>query len=287
MAIDTLKSFFDKCALASTKGSFALGWGNGAWGGGSNCYQSTYYRLQNGAIPTNTAYYSNMPNEATKQALLNMAASKPVYLAELEWVNAVGGNIGVRSSAMVIDRLVSVAGLSLMVVGEQTTNMPSVALPRYTDGYGVQMMFENYGGSRATVVTMGTVRYTNSDGVADRISQPIQVGISNQNGESANVLMIPLQDGDKGVRSIEGVTYTASGGSNTIPGGIGVTLFKHLANTPVDTGMQVERAPFRNLLNGGGIIELLPGACLAFLLMGASSQTTYHYWSGRLGVISE
>lgn len=86
-------------------------------------------------------------------------------------------------------------------------------LPRYTDGKGVQVM--------AITTNAGTggqqffFNYTNSDGVAGRISQTVTqntstaVGTvmgSNLTTQNASNPFIGLQDGDSGVRSIESVT---------------------------------------------------------------------------------
>lgn len=86
-------------------------------------------------------------------------------------------------------------------------------LPRYTDGKGVQVM--------AVTTNAGTggqqffFNYTNSDGVAGRISQTVTqntataIGTvmgSNRATANASNPFIGLQDGDSGVRSIESVT---------------------------------------------------------------------------------
>lgn len=89
----------------------------------------------------------------------------------------------------------------------------SVGLPRYTDGKGVQVM--------AIQTNAGTggqqffFTYTNSDGVAGRISQTVTMNTSTVVGNvlgsntavvNASNPFIGLQDGDSGVRSIESVT---------------------------------------------------------------------------------
>lgn len=86
-------------------------------------------------------------------------------------------------------------------------------LPRYTDGKGVQVM--------AITTNAGTggqqffFNYTNSDGVAGRISRTVTqntgtaIGTvmgSNTAIQGASNPFIGLQDGDSGVRSIESVT---------------------------------------------------------------------------------
>lgn len=86
-------------------------------------------------------------------------------------------------------------------------------LPRYTDGKGVQVM--------AVTTNAGTggqqffFNYTNSDGVAGRISKTVTqntataIGTvmgSNRATDNASNPFIGLQNGDSGVRSIESVT---------------------------------------------------------------------------------
>jgi hypothetical protein len=96
---------------------------------------------------------------------------------------------------------------------EEQPLINSVGLPRYPDGKGVQMM---------PVVVAGQlggqsfyVTYTNSDGVAGRISKTVTCTTQAVNGTiltsgSAQINtggpFIPLQDGDEGVRSVEAVT---------------------------------------------------------------------------------
>lgn len=102
-------------------------------------------------------------------------------------------------------------------IDEGTTDaqpMTNVAtLPRYTDGKGVQVM--------AIQTNAGTggqqffFTYTNSDGVAERTSQTVTMNTSTVVGnvlgsntavQGASNPFIGLQNGDKGVRSIESVT---------------------------------------------------------------------------------
>lgn len=89
----------------------------------------------------------------------------------------------------------------------------SVTLPRWTDGKGVMMMPVTI--SSRTGGQTFTVTYTNSDGVANRISQTVTQNaiaspgtITTSATASSNATsdpFIPLQDGDSGVRSIESV----------------------------------------------------------------------------------
>jgi hypothetical protein len=104
-------------------------------------------------------------------------------------------------------------------VGEQQDMIQSTTLPRYTSGEGVQMIAVAQSAS-STVGTF-TVSYTNSDGVAGRTSQSTFTKVvagggalvsSTTNAVSGSQPFVQLQAGDKGVRSIESVTFTAAGG---------------------------------------------------------------------------
>lgn len=94
----------------------------------------------------------------------------------------------------------------------------SVAPTRYTDGLGVQLMpvvvAAHAGGQPFTV------SYTNSDGVAGRTTSSVTMTTQVVNGtvlhsSAANVNnngpFLPLQAGDKGVRSVQSVTIGGTG----------------------------------------------------------------------------
>jgi hypothetical protein len=93
-----------------------------------------------------------------------------------------------------------------MIVGE--------ALTRYTDGVGVQMMAVEVASQIGGV--QFSVTYTNSDGVAGRVTPNVtcnsQVSVGTIITTATNTAgtagpFLPLQTGDKGVRSIEQVTF--------------------------------------------------------------------------------
>jgi hypothetical protein len=93
----------------------------------------------------------------------------------------------------------------------------TLTLTRYTDGKGVQMIpvsVAPHGSAGATYY----VTYTNSDGVAGRISKTTTIPSITPNGTILNAdttgtlsckNFIGLQDGDSGVRSIQSVTFPA------------------------------------------------------------------------------
>lgn len=115
----------------------------------------------------------------------------------------------------------------------------TVTLPRYTDGVGVQMMAITTG-ARTGGQTF-TVTYTNSDGVSGRVTPPMQQNTSSILGTITTSSLtatnlgtggpfITLQDGDKGVRSIESVQMN---GIDT--GFFTIVLVKPLAETQLRT----------------------------------------------------
>jgi hypothetical protein len=118
-----------------------------------------------------------------------------------------------------LDRLVHHGGLSGVVTTEQTTNLPTAALPRYTSGEGVHAFLEIYSPVGVTATTV-TVRYTNSAGTPNRTSQAAVFG-GTGNREASVLIPIMLAAGDTGIRSVEGVTVLATTGA---AGNFGVTL---------------------------------------------------------------
>ena len=102
--------------------------------------------------------------------------------------------------------------------GELQPMVNNASLTRYTDGLGVQIMpvevASQIGGARFYVT------YTNSDGVAGRVTPSVTCNTQVVNGTiitSASATngaagpFLPLQNDDKGVRSIEGVTFLDGG----------------------------------------------------------------------------
>lgn len=97
-----------------------------------------------------------------------------------------------------------------------TTN---IALPRYPTGKGVQIMAVEVAGQSGVGNPRFQVQYTNSDGVAGRLTYPVSCNTQVVNGTIINTApatagcnspFLPLQSGDTGVRLIEGITfYTA------------------------------------------------------------------------------
>jgi hypothetical protein len=162
-------------------------------------------------------------------------------------------------ACMLVDILNMSGGMSGTVTTEQTTNLPTAALTRYTTGDGVHaaLIVHSAPGSTATTVT---ATYTNQAGVGSRVTPAFAFGATVFN-RLGSVLRLPLQDGDTGVRSVESVTLAASTGG---VGNWGVVLYKPLALLMAN---DVEGANVIDSVSSGRMVgqlnEVLDDACLS------------------------
>lgn len=119
----------------------------------------------------------------------------------------------------------------------------TLSLSRYTDGVGLQMLPVSVAAGTG-LAPQFTVNYTNSDGVSGRTSRTVTLNLATANGsvltnhhglstQPGAGPFIGLQEGDKGVRSIQSVTF---------PGTLDVGLFAIALVKPLITGMLYEQA---------------------------------------------
>jgi hypothetical protein len=153
-------------------------------------------------------------------------------------------------------------------VGEQVL-MNTVSLPRYESGEGVKVMLVaqgNYVGNQSFFIT-----YTNQDGVSGRTSATVVSNVATFIGSLVNGSdtfgisgrtgpFIPLQGNDRGVRSIQSITFN---GPN---GGIGaLVLVKPIAQTMLrELTAPVERDFFIDIPS---MPRILDGAYLNYLIL--------------------
>lgn len=172
-----------------------------------------------------------------------------------------------RGVYVICDRLAHSGGLSGTTTGEQTTNLPTPTLTRHTSGVGVMIGLTIYSSIGNTATTV-SARYTNQGGTGSRTTPLMQMGAAGFNAAN-RMILLPLQDGDSGVKSVEGVTLTATTG--TI-GNFGVTLFKPLYTICVESMSGVSSGDFVTGLSAGGIPAVENGACLFPISVGASAS---------------
>lgn len=121
---------------------------------------------------------------------------------------------------ILLDYLLHYPFVDESLVGDVQTMTNTNVLTRSTTGAGVQMMPVVVAAHAVGTGTFFTVNYTNSDGVAGRTSQTVQLTTQTVNGTILTTAsatdgcfgpFIPLQTGDTGVRSVESVTVTGAG----------------------------------------------------------------------------
>jgi hypothetical protein len=175
-----------------------------------------------------------------------------------------GGGAGI----ILMDLLVHNGGLNATLTTPQTTNLPTAALTRYTNGEGVIRSIIIYAVIGSTATTF-TVSYTNQAGVSGRTSTPTQIGASFFR-EVMVLLPIPLQAGDTGIRSIESVTLVGTTGS---AGNFGVCLYKPLAMLSMES---TTAESLLDMVSTGGVIgqfaEINPDACLTIGIISSLNQ---------------
>ena len=163
------------------------------------------------APPTGATATDNTTTGAMRATAGGNKYLKTAQQSGLRWddVNASGSArfwymIGTQ---FLCDRLVEVGGLDETSTSLQTTNLPTPALTRYTDGVGVIPFLESKTDWDATFPATTTIIYTNQAGTGSRTG----TWTLQQDGNFRQRLMAPfaLQAGDTGVRSIESVQLDA------------------------------------------------------------------------------
>jgi hypothetical protein len=219
-----------------------------------------------GSIPTTATICDN-----TTAGALNKET--PIGLASYDWrLNGVTRQGNSNAQFVFFDRLSHQGGLSTTTASTQTTNLPTAALTRYTNGANVHAALEFYTANSGGIATTATISYTNQDGISGKISKPVTFG-----GELATTLsIVPLDDGDTGVRSVESVTLAAD---TTVSSNFGVTLIRFLGMAEPNVKYDgIYGANSYNAIIGGGchFEPILPGACLQFLnTTGVATNTTF------------
>lgn len=198
---------------------------------------------------------SAVPTNATAGAIgqANGGASA-LRIHQLEVVFANGGAL------MLVDRLVHTGGLDGTLATPQTTNLPTSALTRETTGAGVHMGLEIYTAIGASSTTV-TASYTNQAGSSGRTTQATAIGNTGFS-EDNRFIMLPMQQGDTGVRAVASVTLAATTGT---AGAFGVVLYKPLLMVPVLAYGSPQRL-YDALLDMANMPEVVDNAALSWMV---------------------
>lgn len=168
---------------------------------------------------------------------------------------------------LLMDLLCINGGLSGVVTTTQTTNLPTPALTRYTSGEGVMAAIIIHT-QIGTTATTAIVNYTNQAGVS-KVSPSFPIGATGFR-EAQALILVPLADGDTGVRSIESVVLVGTTGT---AGNFGVCLFKPLQLMALN---DVESAIPLDAVTSGGVVgalpEVLDNACLTVATIATTLQ---------------
>jgi hypothetical protein len=208
-----------------------------------------------GANPATGA--GEIPTKSTLGALYfaDPGGTNDLYIGTLTLQSATVGTF------ILYDRLWANSGLSGTVTTAQSFTMP--ALTRHADGIGVEAFLEIYTATGSTAVT-ATISYTNTDDVAGR-SGTASIVASPVAGQ-----MFPFQlaAGDKGIKSIQSVTLSATTGT---AGSFGLTLVKRkcsIAVTAANVGSTQDAIAL-------GLPTLQDGACVAIMVQASATNTGY------------
>jgi len=169
---------------------------------------------------------------------------------------------------IIADRLVHSGGLAGNVATAQTTNLPSTALTRYTDGVGVMMGLTIYAAIGATATTVTAAYQSTTSAAGARTSPAVAIGGTGFNAAN-RMIMLPTQDDDLGVRSVSSVTLAATTGT---AGNFGVTLFKPLCVICVESTHGVAAVGFLSGGFMGGLPEIVDDACLFPICISAGTS---------------
>lgn len=217
-----------------------------------------------GAAPTTAA----VPSRTIAGAFGQTNANGDLYYAGGRISNSNSASTGTFGAYMILDRLSHQGGLSGTAAGAQTTNLPTAALTRYTDGVGVMAFVEIYS-AIGTTATTATVSYTNQAGTGGQTSEAFNIGASTFR-EATVMLPIPLAAGDYGVRSVESLTLAGTTGT---AGNFGITLARPLVILPYGGGNTDD---IDMIVGGARMTEkILDDACL--FVAGISTTTVIGY----------
>lgn len=209
-----------------------------------------------GADPATTPGTSY--DDASGSIFLPDQASDYKYLLRVEVTSSQNCNL------IIYDRLVGVSGLALGSTGDKTVN--STALPRYTDGIGVEAWLELTTASTANVGVVSMNSYTDTGDNTGNAGGSVTFAAAAQNIDS--MFALPLAAGDVGVKACS----TINVGTATTTGVANFLLVKRLAMIPlianVGTVIDFTRGypGMQRIYDGASI-------CLAFVASGTTATT--------------
>ena len=205
-----------------------------------------------GAVPGTTP---RNPTNATNGSLFQADPGS----GRQKWLIGGYASCFVPGTLLVYDRLGDVSGFSGTNTSTQSVSGGSLSVSRYTgtESVGNAIMVEIYTQVGASTTTIFAT-YTNQDGTGSRQTDTVNFGATGFR-EAQRLIMLPLQAGDTGVRSVESVKLAAT---TATVGDFGITIMRPLTMfASQSAGMVV---PIALPVDPPGIAEIKSGACIAF-----------------------
>lgn len=198
------------------------------------------------------------------------------YLTEIQM------GASVNHSHLLFDVLWVNSGLSITTTTNQaitTPTLPARDINGTTNGEGCMIaILCTAAVGLAAVASNATVSYTNSDGVAGRTARLAAIVGSQAPATPVvgTLIWFNLQAGDKGVRSIEGLTL----GTSWVSGSISLMITRDIATI----GTTIPNVTAQKIIGSPGI-RLYNGTCMLHCVL--SSATTATFFSGELTVMEK
>ena len=198
------------------------------------------------------------------------------YLTEIQM------GASVNHSHLLFDVLWVNSGLSITTTTNQaitTPTLPARDVNGTTNGEGCMIaILCTAAVGLAAVASNATVSYTNSDGVAGRTATLAAIVGSQAPATPVigTLIWFNLQAGDKGVRSIEGLTL----GTSWVSGSISLMITRDIATI----GTTIPNVTAQKIIGSPGI-RLYNGTCMLHCVL--SSATTATFFSGELTVMEK
>lgn len=241
------------------------------------------YLYYGGSPPAN--FYASAPYvsalvEAQRGIYVPRVAPFKQFLKSLTVMSAAASattTTNQRQKLILADYLLYYPFIDTDAVGEQQDMENTVPLPRYDFGQVIAVSQ-----SAASAVGMFTMTYTNENGVPGRVSQQTftlagltgggQVATTGANGAGFHPY-VALQPGDRGVRSIQSVTFSAAGGGlmslvivKTLFTGVVTQECRRTTSTVFDSFGAADQ--FDSLIHQAGAPEIKDGAVLGLFAQG-------------------
>lgn len=213
-----------------------------------------------GAITTPTTATS--VDRTLSGALGQLNSSSVQRLAQMELSYANG------SAFLVYDRLLHLGGLDGTVTTAQPSPSAAASLTRYTNGLGNMLLAEVFTQVGATGTTI-TASYTNEGGTSGRTTQATDFGATGFR-EAARAMILPLQQGDTGVRNVSNCTLAGTTGT---AGNFGLTIIHPLLLVPALNGTHFQQLYDAILNVGGSMPEIVSDACICFAIWNSPAAT--------------